>query len=300
MLIFMSRIVAQHVLSLPGLRRLQQPIRKWITGSVRVTSTTFQQRVDLALMYLSCCEKAQLGNFVKSGDTILDHGAGWHLTVPLLYYRLGAKRQILTDVLRLVEPALVFHIARELNRLQLDGKCQRPLPEPGDLTFDQWLAELGISFIAPAFLPIPVADASIGAILSTGVLCYPTREEIRFTFQEVARALKPGGVFVCSVPLFDIYSLYDTSLSRFNFLRYSKKTWDRWFRTSTLSLNRLRVSDFLAALHELPLDPVIWEPTPPSDTDLQALDRIPLHSDFANYARDDLACPYLFFVLRKR
>jgi len=49
-----------------------------------------------------------------------EFGAGWDLMIPLMFYTLGAKRQILVDVRYLVRPALVNHTIGQLQRLQAE------------------------------------------------------------------------------------------------------------------------------------------------------------------------------------
>ena len=189
-------------------------------------------------------------------------------------------------------------MARELNRLDLGPRASRLLPQPDNRQkLDDYLNLLGIRYVAPAALPLPIQSDSIGVLLCTQVLYYPPRHRVRAIFEELARVLKPGGVAVATIHLYDTYSQFDRSLSRFNFLRYSAKTWERWFNNSHMSYNRLHASDYAALLEGLPFKKIIWEVTPPSQDDIAELSRIKVHPEFSSYGLADLASTHLFFVI---
>ena len=299
MLKFLGKIAGQHVLSMPSMRHLYRPLQKRISRSLVVNPATVRQKVVVGTMYLDRIAGAGLGNLIER-DPILDFGGGWHLTIPLLYARLGAKSQIITDVRRLAFEEVVFATAGELNRLTLDPRPSHPLPRPSnDQSLDGYLKPLGIRYEAPTSLPLPIESASIGSVLCTVVLSHPPRRTVRAIFEEMARVLKPGGLVAVTIHLFDMYAILDPSLSRFNFLRYSAETWERWFNNSHMSYNRLRASDYANLLYDLPFKKLIWEPTPPSPDDIAELSRIKVHPEFDTRDLIDLASTHLFFVLQK-
>jgi len=296
---FLAKIAAQHILSAPMLGRLHQPLQKWVTGSIVVAPGTVQQKVDVGLTYLNLAAEAGLGNLIEQ-DPILDFGGGWHFTIPLLYSRLGAKNQIIVDIKRIAVEDVIFSLIRELNRMDLGPRALRLLPEPSShQTLDDYLKSLGIRYEAPVAIPLPVEADSVGSVLCTQVLLHPPRHQVRAIFEETIRVLRPGGIFVASIHLYDVYSNFDPLLSRFNFLRYSTKTWERWFNNSHMSYNRLRAPDYRRLLEGLPFKTIIWEVTPPTDADIKELSRIKVHPDFSSVAREDLAGTHLLFVLQK-
>jgi SAM-dependent methyltransferase len=295
---FLAKIAAQHALSPAFMRPGYSFVQQHVTRSITMQPQSVRQKVEVGLMYLDRMEAAGLPSLLTAGP-ILDYGAGASLGIPLLYARLGAKTQIAVDVTRSARQANVFEIVRETNRIDLGPRASRPLPDPAGRTLDDYLETLGIRYAAPVGLPLPLASESVATALCTQVLLHPARESVRAIFAEIAQLLRPGGMFVASTHLYDIYSLFDRSLSRFNYLRYSKGTWERWFNSALMAYNRLRASDFRDLLQNLPLEPIVWDATSAAAADLEELNRIKVHPEFADYERPDLACPELFFILRK-
>jgi SAM-dependent methyltransferase len=299
MLKFLAKIAAQHALSPAFVRPAYSFVQQHVTRSITPQPQTVRQKVEVGLMYLDRIESAGLPSLLTAGP-ILDYGAGAFLGLPLLYARLGAKAQIAVDVTRSARENIVFEVARETNRIDLGPRASRLLPDPSGGTLDEYLKTLGIRYAAPVGLPLPLASESVSTAVCTQVLYYPPRESVREIFAEIARLLRPRGVFVASTHLYDTYWSFDLSLSRFNFLRYSKRTWERWFNSALIGYNRLRARDFRDLLKGLPLEPIVWEATPPTEDDLQSLRQIEVHPEFAGYDLTDLASTELFFVLQKR
>jgi SAM-dependent methyltransferase len=298
MLRFIAKIAAQNLLSTPLTRPLYVPLQRHVTRSVAVTPGRVRQKIDVGLLYVDRTKDLGLPNMLDLGP-ILEFGAGPHLTIPLLYARLGARAQVVLDVRRWARRDIVFAAVPEVNGVSLGGRSPRLLPEPADRSLDDYLKTLGIRYEAPIFLPLPVQSNSIGTFLCTQTLLHPPRSSVRAIFEEAARVLARGGIFVATTHLYDLYSDYDRSLSRFNFLRYSHTVWERWINSSLMSYNRLRGSDYSALLQGLPFDPILFQVTGPTDDDRRELSRIRIHPDFASYKLDDLASTHLFFILQK-
>jgi SAM-dependent methyltransferase len=299
MLKFLAKIAAQHAMSPTFMRPCYSFVQRHVTRSITVEPQGVRQKVEVGLMYLDRMEAAGLPSLLTAGP-ILDYGAGAFLGLPLLYARLGAKAQIAVDIVRSALAPIVFEVVREMNRIDLGARAARLLPDPVGATLDDYLETLGIRYVAPIGLPLPLASESMASALCTQVLYYPARDGVWKIFAEIARVLRPGGMFVASTHLYDPYWSFDRSLSRFNFLRYSKRTWERWFNSALMGCNRLRASDYRDLLRDLPFELIVWEATPPTADDLKELDRIKVHPEFAGYGRTDLASPELFFVLRKK
>lgn len=177
---------------------------------------------------------------------------------------------------------------------------RRPLPDIAARSVDEYLQTLNIHYHAPCTGPVPAPSGSASLFTATQMLYHLPPLEVRAVFEDAARLLKPGGFFIATLHLYDLYSNFDRRLPPHNFLRYSSRTWERWFNSSHMSYNRLRASDYEQMFEGLPFEKAVWKIDPPTQADIVALNRLPPHPEYAHYDRTDLAARHLFFVMRRR
>jgi hypothetical protein len=296
---FLAKIAGQKMIgSLPGGLGLYSGLQQHFTGSTDPSMIRVRQKVDVGLAYMRQLEALDAQGVIARG-THLDIGAGWHFTIPLLFWQLGCERQYLVDVRDYARVPVVASVARLLNACETSGIGRRDLPEPGSLSLYEYLTLLGITYLAPVPGRFPLPDGSITFATSTQVLLHPPRGVVRRILSEAARLLEPGGLFAATIHLYDLYADFDRRLSRFNYLRYRTPTWERAFNGSLIAYNRLRASDYRRLFEDLPFATEVWEVSRPTDDDLRDLGRIPVSSDFAGYDIEDLASTHLSFVMRR-
>jgi hypothetical protein len=281
---------------MPGGDALYRLFQHHVTRSIVPTPQRIQQKVDVGLHYLEHLRTIGREDSLTQG-THIDIGAGWHLTIPLLYWQLGCNTQVVVDIAELVQPEILYQVMRLLPACKVDGRVRRPLPEPHGIEFHSYLANLGISYHATLRKRVPVESRSAALVTSTQTLLHPTRCEVSRICSEVARVLEKGGFF--DIHLYDLYSDLDPHLSRFNYPRYSDRTWQTFFNCRQMSYNRMRASEFEKIFDGLPFRKEIWDITTPTDEDLRALETLPLNVQFAGFDKRDLASSHLTFVLRR-
>ena len=96
------------------------------------------------------------------------------------------------------------------------------------------------------------------------------------------------------VDMIDEYSYFDSSITPFNFLRFSDRAW-RLINNPLIPLNRLRVSDFRECFPEAGftvVEEVVKRGSP------EALARIRLAPRFARYDPSDLLVLMAWFVAK--
>jgi SAM-dependent methyltransferase len=269
-----------------------------VTRSIVPTEGVVRQKIDVGLLYHRALAEVTGRTTLPDGPHV-DIGAGWHFTIPLLFWQLGCERQALVDVQAYARRDIVFEVARLLGSMDMPLP-RRALPKPdGPDALEGWLARLGIAYLAPVRAALPIADGAAGLVTSTEVLLHPTRAGVRSLFEEAARVLRPGGLFLGTIHLYDLYSNFDPRLSRFNFLRYDEATWERWFNGPLMRYNRLRASDYERLFDGLPFRAEVWDVRRPTPDDFAELARITPGPQFACYAAEDLASTDLFFVMRR-
>jgi hypothetical protein len=224
-----------------------------------------------------------------------EYGAGWDLIGPITTWALGVERQLVVDIDALLRWELVDHTLQRLHALhdELEAALGRPLRRAGTdpvRSTDDLRERFGIDYRAP----LDAADTGLEArsmdlISSTFVLEHVPAPVIAGIMRESARLLADGGVVTCSVDLQDHYAFQDPSISVYNFLRYSDRTW-RLVNSPLHFQNRMRVRDHLALVEQAGLTVVARDVGVPDADQLAALDELPLAPRFAGgYARDELA-----------
>ncbi len=268
---------------LPQAERLNYVVQRRVLRNLPSSEAAFGRKVERAEQHLAAFDEHGPRR-PREELVFYEFGAGWDLIVPLLYYKHGVRRQILVDIRPSVRMDLVADSARRLG-----------LPKPRDL------AELGIEYVAPCDArDTGLPAASIDVISSTDTCEHIPPGDLRRIFAECRRLLKPDGVFSCRVDMQDHYSYFDPSVSRYNFLRFSERTWGL-VNSPIHFQNRLRRSDYLALLDEAGLDVVEERPSRPNGDDLALLRRLGLAERFRNgYALEELGVKTLAFVARPR
>ena len=146
------------------------------------------------------------------------------------------------------------------------------------------LDQLNIRVVVQDARSIGVASGSMDLVFSTSVLEYIPRGMLAEMLAEFRRVLRPGGITSHYIRLADQYAAFDHSITPFNFLKYTARTWS--FLNSPLApLTRLRIRDYREILADAGYEILLESNTsgPPED-----LKKIELAPEFRNYSQEDL------------
>jgi hypothetical protein len=139
-----------------------------------------------------------------------------------------------------------------------------------------------------------LAGASIDLIASTDVLEYIPRDVLLGLLVEFRRISSPQGVMSHKVDLTDEYAFFGSSITPFNFLRFSDRAW-QLINNPLIPLPRLRVSDYRECFREAGFAGVAETLTRGDPT---TLERIRLAKRFAGYDPSDLLVLTAWLVAR--
>jgi SAM-dependent methyltransferase len=281
---------------------LNYVFQRHVLRSLPTGDATLRQKFSRAVTHLRAYEEHGPG--IPAGEaTFFEFGAGWDLAIPLAYALLGVGRQVLVDIRPSARVELVSDTIAAFERLrpELEEQAGRTLRDVGGDVSS--LAELesrfGIRYLAPCDARgTGLPDDSIEFVSSTDTCEHIPPADLAAIFAECRRLLRPGGAFSCRIDLQDHYSYFDSSLSRYNFLRFSDRKW-ALVNSPLHYQNRLRAPEYLRLVREAGFELVVENPSGPNERGRAELKSFPLAERFRGYSVDELGVTVLSFVARR-
>jgi SAM-dependent methyltransferase len=286
---------------LPQGERLNYVFQRHVLHSFPVRDAAYRQKFTRAVAHLAAYEEHGPG-VSASEATFYEFGAGWDLAIPLSYALLGVGQQIVIDIRPSARTELVNETIAALERLRPEleetaGRALRDLGGPAS-SVAELEPRLGIRYLAPCDARgTGLPAGSIDFASSTDTCEHIPAPDLAAIFAECRRLLRPGGAFSCRVDLQDHYAYFDRSLSRYNFLRYSDRTW-ALVNSPLHYQNRLRAPEYLELVREAELELVVTNPSGPSVEGRAELEMLPLAPRFRKYPPEDVGVTILSFVAR--
>ena len=178
------------------------------------------------------------------------------------------------------------------------GRDDDSLPSLGGpiRRLDELEERFGIRYLAPCDArETGLPDKSVDFVSSTDTCEHIPGDDLGLIFRESRRLLRPGGAFSCRIDLQDHYAYFDRSLSKYNFLRYSDRTW-RLVNSPLHYQNRLRSPEYLQLVLRAGFELVVEKPSGPSEAGLKELESLPLAPRFRRFPPEELGVTVLSFV----
>lgn len=301
------KISEYKVLSLlPGSSRLYAAVQEHVTKSVRATRTRVAQKIQVGLEYWDYLQRQQRGARLLEGDC-LDVGAGWHQTIPLLFYSLGAQRQVLVDVNQLTDAGKIADSVRLFREVveapdwPRRGELRRlpAMPAAHARSPAEILQGLGMEYRAPYRGPLDERKEAFDVVFCTQVLQHIGEAGQQALFRELFAALKPGGLFLATIHLSGQFYGQCRVDQQYHHLAFSPWVWEHLINSSLMQFNRLKPSDYRRNLEQAGFRLRDFMVEAPTAQDLAVLRRTKIHPAFAHYAEADLGARHLFFVAEK-
>jgi Methyltransferase domain len=274
----------------PLLRRLKRRLVP-CSSSLAGHAIAIEHGIKLINMLRAC-------GFHVTGKVGLEVGTGWVPTIPLIHLLCGAERLYLTDVARYLDEH-TLNLARQNVQMHA-GLIERELAL-SQRVIEESIAETGdlegrLEYIAPIEWSA-VTPESVDYAFSRAVLEHVSPGQIPDLLAAVFRTLKPGGLMANIIDNSDHFQHHDQSITRLNFLRFSKISWSI-ICALTDRQNRLRHSDYRRVFSSSSFQ-VLYEERCVDRDALAALDDLAIDTAFMRHDREDLASLTSYFVLRK-
>ena len=306
---FAKALAFKALSSIPGGTALYRHAQWNWTKSIVATPQRVGQKINVGLGYIQWLLDHGHSLDQIRGMRHLDLGAGWHPTIPLLFRRIGLRDQVLADVSPLLTHSTfvdALRITRSL--LDSDDHPSRSMLEAGDFPtaaagadLTRLLSDFSMSYEAPYFDWTRGAGEVIDLVTCTQVLMHVERPVLDDCFKLMHGVLKPGGIFMAPVHLFDIYSNSDPRISIYNHLRYSRKFWKSVVSSDMMTFNRLKSPDYRDALESAGFEILTFDIEKGNKDELRMLNTLDIHPEFSSrYSESELSEKHLFVVARKQ
>lgn len=285
--------------AVPQGEQLNYVFQRRVLRSLPAGDAALRQKFSRAVQHLGAFEEHGPG--VPRGEaTFYEFGAGWDLAIPVAYALLGIGRQVLVDIRPSARVELVNDTLASFERLrpELEQQAECELRPPGGAIDDleDLEARFGIRYLAPCDArDTGLPEGSVDFVSSTDTCEHIPGDELAQIFRECHRLLRPRGAFSCRIDLQDHYAYFDQSLSRYNFLRFSDRTWSV-VNSPLHHQNRLRSPEYLELVRDAGFELVVERPSGPSDDGRMELRSLPLAERFRGYSEDELGVTVLSFV----
>ena len=291
---------------LPGGTRLYTAIQEHVTQSTRAGRGRVDQKINVGLDLWQWLQ-AHDGTGRLIGGNVLDLGAGWHPTIPLLWYAFGNDRQTLVDVFPNMDAAKVADTIRSFREIVSDSqwpgraslKRLPEIPPPAGPLAGPALAPLGMEYHAPYGNLLATRPAQYDLAVCTQVLQHIPKSVQVAIFKDLFISLKPGGLFHATVHFVGQFSSPYLQQGQYEHLRLSPETWERWINSSLMSFNRLKGPDYREILEQAGFRIREFRLTTATTNDLAELKRTRVHPSFNLYSEQDLAARGVFFVAER-
>lgn len=306
---WLLKAVVQKVISyLPNSNRINYWFQKNITKGVDLNEQhfafKFEHLVDHVNFFLEHRSKNDLG-----GETCLELGTGWYPIIPIGLFLKGADKTLSVDISPLLTTERFLTCIREIlkrealfleslgqdirERLQVLRKIQEEYDESADLQELCRLVNLEIMVADARKLDLPDAYASLITSNNTFEHVYP--EILEGILNEFWRLLKPGGMMSHFIDMSDHFAHMDSSITIYNFLRFSRKSWSLIDNTIQPQ-NRWRLLDYKALYDRLDI-PYVEKKIRPGDEEL--VKSINVHPELQSIPVKELAISHAYLLSMK-
>ncbi|MCX8091639.1 MAG: class I SAM-dependent methyltransferase [Verrucomicrobiae bacterium] len=292
--------------ALPGGEWLYNFIQDHLTHSTAASPGRLANKLDVALDFWRWLQARGRAGQLLAGR-LLDYGAGWHPTIPLLWHAFGNDHQTLVDIKPNLTPPNVrdtVRIFRDLVRREdWPGRAWvRRLPELPSANPESvaaLLGPLGMEYCAPYGSLLQERAGQYDLVLCTQVLQHVPPAALPGILNEIHTCLRPGGLFHATIHFVGHFGDPFARGGHYEHLIYSPETWERRFNSRLMRFNRLKGPDYRAALEATGFRLLAFDVTPPTEADLAELRRTPVHPSFRRYPEHELAALGVFLVAEK-
>lgn len=241
----------------------------------------------------------------KLPERVLEIGTGWQPIIPILFALCDIPEILSIDVKSLMKPVLLHDTLETLKILLENNTLQDSIPHiasdaPQKIdtalriynesrSIAATLASLNIqTLITDARTLTPSQVGKFDLIISVNTFEHIPPDVLQGILKTERQLLHEDGLLINHIDLSDHYAHFDSSLTRYNFLRYTPSKW-KLFNNALQYQNRLRISDYRQFYQQANFEIISEENSIGSEDEIAS---IVLSEDFQHYPHEDLIVVY--------
>lgn len=290
--------------ALPNGEKINFLFQKYITRSLPISDRDFIGKMESVKSHFDNYLKHSANKDVKE-SSYFEFGTGYDMAIPLAISLLGFKELTCIDIRALVFPELVNDTIVRFNKLKKEIPFSFEMPGPIPVVTHSNLKNVlkekfRINYLAPMDArATSLKTGSIDFILSNATFEHIPEADVETIFKECFRILKNEGVMSNAIDYRDHWSFFDSSISCYNFLKYSGEYWKK-INPSIMYQNRMRHKDYIEKIRNSGFEILEESTTDGNPDELRILDNLKLDSYFCrNYNKDELSLKSSVLVLSK-
>lgn len=299
-------IVQKGISFLPAPQKINYFFQKNVTGGVILSDEHFALKLGHARDHYSYLMDTAVNH---EESIILELGTGWYPVIPILFFLTTPHRVISVDIqqwmtrLTQLDTILKFKKWRDrglLDELQTAIDEERweqlmdVLHNPGAYDKEGINRLLGLTPLVGDARKLDIDKDSVHFICSNNTFEHIPGNILKDILLEFKRVLHPQGVMSHFIDMSDHFAHFDTRICIYNFLKFSRKTWNLLDNTIQPQ-NRLRFRDYLDMYHDTGLPVTHLDCRKGS---LQDLEKVKVHPEFSSYTPQELAISHAYIISR--
>jgi SAM-dependent methyltransferase len=282
--------------AIPNGEKLNYLFQKNITKTLPVSDSKFLFKVEMAIKHKDNFKT--FNKLDKPSNNYYEFGAGWDLIIPIAISHLGYEVDVI-DIRKLLVNDLVRDSIERFNNLNSKFPLEIVKKDTINKNLSNLKEGLGLAYHAPEDARnTKYDDNHFDFSSSTSTMEHIPPDDILKILNETYRIMKKGGILSMDIDYIDHWAYFDSSISYYNFLRYSPKEWGK-LNPDLNYQNRLRHTDYMNIISKTPFEVVKNNPRKPNEAQSKALSAIILADEYKNYSYEELEITGSEIVLRK-
>lgn len=297
-------VVQKAISFLPASAKINYFFQKNVTGGVHLNDEHFGLKIGHARDHFNYLIEIQ-GK--EKERNILELGTGWYPVIPILFYLTSMGKVISVDIQQWMtrktqeDTILKFKQWKEAGLLQNLQEAIDPerweqlmdvLQRPENYSKEDINRLIGLSPLVADARNLSIENDAIDFICSNNTFEHIPKEILSAILLEFKRVLHPKGMMSHFIDMSDHFAHFDSSITIYNFLKFSKKDW-KLLDNSIQPQNRLRFRDYLE-MYQLCELPVSREEI--REGSLQELGKVKVHPEFSSYTPQELAISHAYII----